>query len=182
MRVAVLAIVLAWTSLARAQPAEPALAPPGLTQLTRPLTPPVPYLLRPGAYHGQMLALDAVTAGLLASAAVVDDKEFRERTLLAGVATYALGGTIVHLAQEHKGRAFVSLALRVSLPAVGFWIGDLDKRGGKEAIGTVIGMLTAIGIDDFYLARGERPKAEPAWTPTASATRGGVSLGVGASF
>lgn len=184
MRVALLVAVLAWTSLAHAQRAsEPELAPPGLSPVTRHVTRPVPFHHWPGAYHGRILAFDGLALLMFAGTAASDNESFIGIGLSATVATYALGGPIVHLGKGHPGRAFLSLTMRVGLPLVGYRLGESSGEDGNAALGVVLGLLTAMAVDDIVLARGERPhKPEPTWTPTARTTQGGVEIGVAAFF
>ncbi len=171
MRIALVAVVVVWSSLAYAQPIEePLLSPPGLTPLTQPAQQRVPFLKRPGAYHDRMLAIDGMAFGILLSAIAVREESYLNFAIPATLLTYGLGGPIAHIGQGHGTRALASLAMRVSLPAIGFWLGDHSNDGGTEVLGVVLGLMTAMAIDDFYLGRGERPTTEPARGTDAGTT------------
>mgnify|MGYP003379932670 CR=1 FL=1 len=123
---------------------------------------------------------------------------------VVGLATYVLGGPIVHAVHGHGGKAGIDLAVRLGAPAVGMAIGAgigcatfSCGKGEFSAIGAVIlggvgagvGVLTAVVIDAAVLANepAAPAKAKPwngkaTFTPQVSALPGGGAVGVGGAF
>lgn len=106
----------------------------------------------------------------------------------AGLAVYALGGPIVHLAHDQGGRALASVALRVGLPLASAWLwGHCSSRdddcdnAGAVAIGVILGVVSAMVIDATALSHPVKT-TRPAWAPQVTATPRRVSLGVLAQF
>lgn len=112
-----------------------------------------------GGYAERMIAIDA-TADTLIVVGMVGDHEW---PIYAGLASYALGGPILHAAHDEWPRAGVSLGVRVGLPLATGAIGDaicVDDTGflrciGSAAIGAAIGMLAAQIIDPAVIVEGE---------------------------
>jgi hypothetical protein len=79
-----------------------------------------------------------------------------------GLATYALGGPIVHFAHGNVGKGFGSLALRVGLPPASAFTGAAIERSNCSsemfcgltgaALGLVVGTVSAIVLDTAVLA------------------------------
>ncbi len=103
-----------------------------------------------GGYAERMIAIDA-TADTLIVAGLVSEHDW---AIYAGLASYALGGPILHAAHDEWPRAGVSLGVRVGLPLATGALGDaicVDDTGirciGSAAIGAALGMLAAQIID-----------------------------------
>src|SRR5688572_7414027 len=118
-------------------------------------------------YGWQTLATDgaALTAILLSASADQDGGAL----VGLGLAAYALGGPIVHMAHDRAGVGVGSLGMRIGAPLVGAAIGaeaancpDRPDREmfcgmGEIALGVLIGAGTAIAIDAAVLAREPAP-------------------------
>ena len=118
------------------------------------------------------------------------------------IVPYVASGPAIHLAHGHTGRFGASLGLRFGLPGVGGAIGYLladcpPKTGGWDfcglgnvAIGTLVGMGIAAGIDaaiaftrvDPNASPEPRARPTPVIEPQLSFGPGGFNLGVGARF
>ena len=123
---------------------------------------------------------------------------------IAGLATYVLGGPIVHAVHGQGGKVGIDLAVRLGAPAVGMATGaaigcamfscskgDFAGFGAfiLGGVGAGVGALTAIVIDAAVLANEPAAPAKakpwngkPTFTPQVSALPGGGSLGVGGAF
>jgi hypothetical protein len=113
-----------------------------------------------------------------------------------GLAGYALGGPIVHIANDEPGRAAGSLILRVATPALLATVGYLsyspsDARGfwGPELNAAILGFCGAVAasvVDATVLARrnvvvDRRPKLS--WTPSLSIDpKGRPAAGISGTF
>jgi hypothetical protein len=109
---------------------------------------------------------------------------------------YSLAGPIIHGAHQQGGRAAASLALRLGLPLLSAWAwskyaqsgcapsDDDCETEGAVAIGLLLGVVTAMVIDDTVLAHAAKPRrtAGATWVPQLAATPQRVSLGVLARF
>jgi hypothetical protein len=150
-------------------------------------------------YGRYTLISDLGSLGIVASGAAFS--EHAEWFVGAGLTTYALGGPIVHLVHRQYARSAASLGVRVGLPLAGLLLGDGIQQltsGGDphpwEAwdgppspwwlLGTIGGLVGASLIDAKILAGGyyPKPRASATWAPTASASRGGLTLGVVGGF
>lgn len=96
----------------------------------------------------------------------------------AGLATYAIGAPIIHLAHGSGGKALGDLALRVGTPFGAAFVGGIafaaTAPAGTDGIaglgrimvgmayGAVAGVGIAIGIDAIVLAREDVPAAKAA--------------------
>jgi hypothetical protein len=103
-----------------------------------------------GGYAARMIAIDA-TADTLIVAGMVSEHDW---PIYAGLASYAVGGPILHAAHGEWPRAGVSLGVRVGLPLATGALGDaicIDDDGirciGSAAVGAALGMLAAQIID-----------------------------------
>ena len=141
-------------------------------------------------YRLSLLGSDAAALSLVVVGALVseDNETLGNIGLVGGVATYALGGPILHLTHEQPGRAMGSFALRVGLPGVGILLfagmaascdeGDAEGYcvlaaavfGGMIMIG---GVVTAMIVDDGFLGR--VPKAQPKKDTGASSFQAGLA-------
>ena len=123
---------------------------------------------------------------------------------IAGLATYVLGGPIVHAVHGQGGKVGIDLAVRLGAPAVGMATGaaigcamfscskgDFAGFGAMilGGVGAGVGVLTAIVIDAAVLANEPGlPAKTKSWngkatfTPQVSALPGGGSVGVGGAF
>jgi hypothetical protein len=171
--------VLLTTSFAHAAPAEP-LVPPASVDEGEPTD--------STWYGGRMLLVDALSVGLLWTAAANDVDGLAQ----LGLAGMFLGGPVVHITQGKVGRAFGSLGLRVGLPltaAVAFTYmhdrqnrndGECDCMGGVVAAfaGGMLGLGAAMLIDDIGLAWKSVPRDNPVTTEISLAPAFGVARGV----
>lgn len=197
LRAAVVAAALLAPSVAVAEP--PGMTPagtPGPPGMTPETVPAQPVDQGTPSYRGWTLGADAVAVGLMVVA--VDHED--EGLAMLSLVTYAFGAPLVHLAKKRPERALASVGLRVGLPILGAMIGEgmhkdsycnnydyyetCDEEGPSEeaALGVVVGIVAASAIDSIYLARGERPKPQPQWSPTVRSTSGGFALGVAGRF
>ena len=145
------------------------------------------------------LITDLGSLGLVTGAGVFPQRA--EWFLGAGLATYALGGPIVHCVHGQYARSAASLGVRVGMPIAGLLLGDGIQQlmsGGDphpwEAwdgppspwwlLGTIGGFVGASMIDSKILAGGYYPKSRSAvtWAPTARASRSAIALGVVGEF
>lgn len=204
MRVAAVAVVALTCQLAHANPPGteppstliapepyPVVTPPGLTPVVT-APPPAPGV---ASYRGQTLLADGIAAGLLIVALSSDDYDSAESMGKLSLGTYALGAPIIHLTKGRTGHALASVAMRIGFPIIGGLLGDKmsndyecyddfceSNNDGQIVLGIFAGAITASALDAIYLAKGDAPKREPAWTPTARASQSGFSLGVLGKF
>jgi len=176
----VVPVVLAAATLAtsvRLAAAEPAFAPPGLTQ---PAPTPPPAAER--AWYGwQILAIDALSLGALYIAST-DRADFMG---YVGVTGLAVSGPIIHAVHDRPGRAVGSLVLRPGLTIGGALAGyysvgtchDYDCLAGF-VVGGFLGGVSAEVIDSFVLAWEPRVPVTPVVTPTS----GGATVGLAGAF
>ncbi len=178
-------------ALTSAAAADPVLSPPGLTPPIAPETQPLPPDFTE-SYRSQVFGCDAIAMGLVVLAAINagnDGRSTNTASLLElGLATYLIGGPLVHLLHDRPGTAAGSLGLRVGAPILlGFAFGMLGNSGGDDSgegaaiLGALIGTITALVIDSAVLAKGDdRPTRAHL---TAMPIRGGgVSFGVASTF
>lgn len=148
-------------------------------------------------YGWQTLVTDGAAIGLVTGGIVLDEASHVSSSVLAdgviglGVASYALGGPIVHFAHRNPGRAFASLALRIGLPiilgygAIAIICGDSGEFCGLVAIpGGALGIATAITLDASVLARDQVPVNRAAFSivPTLRVDRERASIGLIGTF
>ena len=108
------------------------------------------------------------------------------------IATYALGGPILHFAHGRIGTGVADLFLRTGLPVLGGLAGyaltggatgdgDIPAWAGAAALGLVGGVIaaSAIAIGHFAKADEAPPRVAPAVTPTA---HGGMTFGLAGRF
>jgi hypothetical protein len=137
---------------------------------------------------------------VVAAASVSSDSEGDSSTgeglAYASLATYALGGPVVHIAHENYGRAAGSLGLRVGGPILGGALGCAadDSTGmfgclGGLALGVFLGTLTAVVVDSAALAYEKVPETTASHGPRLSVTanvaltrKGGALLGLTGNF
>ena len=140
-------------------------------------------------YRLSLLASDLTAISLVFLGAVVydDNEAIGNFGLAGGVATYALGGPILHVAHEQPGRALGSFALRLGLPGAGILIvaglASSCQSGGEGwcEVGAVVvggtvmlgGFVTAMIVDDGFLGRA--PKAQPKNETRASSFQAGLA-------
>lgn len=173
-------------SLAHAQLA-PAPAAPPVAQALDPLPPTE-------TYSAQIVAADV---GALLGLFVIAGSTNQAKLLLLP----PLAAPVVHGIHGHFGRAALSFALNLSLPAAGALVGfalDSQHCGGEEwfcglggfIVGGFAGIASAIVIDAAVLARlpdedsaRGRATSSHAVTPLFALNRdGGLSLGLGGRF
>lgn len=124
-------------------------------------------------YGGQTLAADGVALLLVVAGAALAGSSGSGGSAggavaILGLATYVLGGPIVHFAHRNVNGGFGSLGLRVGVPIVGGAIGCAadDNSGmfgclGGAAAGVALGILAAVIIDSAALARTtEQPQSK----------------------
>jgi hypothetical protein len=112
-------------------------------------------------YGWQNLLSDAVSVALIAQGGSTNSNALA----YVGVAGYMVGSPVIHAAHGSVTKPFVSLALRLGLPALGgLSVALLSKRQPDDegndigyalgiAGGVVVGALTAALIDDIAVAR-----------------------------
>ena len=156
---------------------------------------------KPGERYGHETALvDVVGIGVTVGAI-----KGGAPLAIVGLATYVLGGPIVHLAHGHAGKFGLDLGIRLGAPIVGMGLGMATVcagggcKGGLTGtytalaggfIGVATGVLTAIIVDAAAIARepGAPPSEAPRWNgkptvqPQVAAYPGGGSVGVGGAF
>jgi hypothetical protein len=166
MGLAVLGCVLVSSGIAHAAP------PTGSAEPTKWGGPPSSVTEEEPEYDDYRLSLlgsDAAALSLVVLGTLVydDNEPIGNFGLFGGVATYALGGPIVHFTHEQPGRALGSFALRVGLPGAGVLIiaglasscqggGDGWCEVGAVVVGGTVllgGFVTAIIVDDGFLGR-----------------------------
>ncbi|MBI2390463.1 MAG: hypothetical protein HYV09_12815 [Deltaproteobacteria bacterium] len=145
-------------------------------------------------YGWQNLAIDGAAVTLLYVAGNASGRD-NDSFGYGAVATYALGGPIIHLAHGNPGTALGSLALRVGAPVGGAMLGcaadaDSSELGclGGAVVGFLLGYGTAVAVDAAALAYEEHEaprawsKTRPLVTPTASWTGHAGSIGLQGLF
>ncbi|HEY5926812.1 MAG TPA: hypothetical protein VIV11_34230 [Kofleriaceae bacterium] len=195
MRVTLVLVLLC--QLAHASP--PGLTPVGITPEVTPVAPPPADEGLP-SYRAQTLIADGIAAGLLL-VAINEDNDNSEALAKLSLGTYLFGAPLVHLTKNRSGRALASVTMRIGFPVIGGLLGesmrpkpecdtyyddycqdDLVGPSEEMVVGVILGVLAASVVDSAYLARGEAPKPQPQWTPTAHASPGGFALGVNGTF
>jgi hypothetical protein len=193
MRFLAVAVVLLTSSIAAAQA-------PGQTlsfDLEQPPEPPpVKVSYRKDIMISDGLSLAAMTLG----PALTRDADVAS----FGLAGYALGAPIVHIAHGRAGAAAASFAMRAGLPIaggfLGYKLGPVDvvcgssdvttghshgSCGGGSVMGLLVGMVTggvaAVYLDARYLATYEK-SASPSWSAGVTRTNGGAMVGFGRAF
>jgi hypothetical protein len=123
---------------------------------------------------------------------------------IAGLATYVVGGPIVHAAHGHGGKVGLDLGIRLGAPAAGALTGALIACAGGSCgyelgalvalagggFGAGIGAITAIVIDAAVIARepAERREEVAKWDgkpivrPEVTSLPGGGAVGIGGAF
>lgn len=153
------------------------------------------------SYRKEILVAD----GLSIAAMTLGPALTRDADIAAvGLAGYALGAPIVHLAHGRGVEAAKSFALRAGLPLVGGLIGyklgpeDTACVGSQDVypadhahgcssgslIGTLVGVLGG-GVAAMYLDARYLPtytKTAPTWSASVRRTDGGAFVGVGRAF
>jgi hypothetical protein len=139
-------------------------------------------------YYGwQLLITDGAAIGLVSA-----------RQYAAGVAMFAVGSPIVHMAHGNVPQFFGSVAARVVLPVGGAAAGAaLETCTPGEwfcglqgaALGGLVGLLAAEAIDHAWLAHDEVPVDDPAptgvraaYTPTVAVNAHGAAVGLSGTF
>ena len=173
MGLLVLGCVLVSSGIAEAAP------PTGSAEPTKWTGPPSSVTTEEPEYDDYRLSLlgsDAAALSLLVVGAIVsdDNETIGNFGLVGGVATYALGGPIIHFTHEQPGRALGSFALRVGLPGAGVLIiaglasscqsgGDGWCEVGAVVVGGTVllgGFLTAMIVDDGFLGKAPKSRAK----------------------
>ncbi|HEX2660401.1 MAG TPA: hypothetical protein VHU40_19105 [Polyangia bacterium] len=156
-------------------------------------------------YTGQILMADGASVATLVAAGLIDsagsaDIFVNGLTMVGGVGLM-MGGSIVHVTHGNGGRAAASLGLRLGLTVVGAAVGagvanckpnEFLCGIGETAVGSLLGLATAITIDAAVLARlrdtDERVTTPPqkrssvALSPTLVATPTLAFAGLGGQF
>ncbi len=183
------------TTLARAQPAEPPLAPPsssspsGASFVPPPAAPEPPLLYREADYRWQMMVSDLASVALFTGGT--------RATVGLGLFSYAFGGPIIHDLNADGGRAGISFGLRIGAPLLGgLALGGLASLtsncqkddedcssgvGPAALIGVVLGAAVAVLVDDIYVARPRKVYSRGVGL-TANVDHGRTSLGLAGSF
>ncbi|HEY3495937.1 MAG TPA: hypothetical protein VGK73_14665 [Polyangiaceae bacterium] len=134
-------------------------------------------------YGWQNLTADGVALALVVGgAALAEDGSIPDAlsgTVLGlGVATYALGGPVIHFGHGNPGRGVLSLGLRTLLP-VGLGVGTVqamcsphsDFCGIVAIPAALVGIVAAVTLDAAAIARDEVPAS-----PRSSSRTLGFSL------
>lgn len=143
----------------------------------------------PRWYGNQVLLADGTALALVLAGAVAGgagNDTVGLALAYGGLATYALGGPIVHLAHDRPGAALGSLSLRVGLPAVSGLMGmAIEQQSchpgqwfcglGGMMLGGLVGMAGAVAIDAAALAYA--PRTELRVAPMVGGGRLGMSVG-----
>jgi hypothetical protein len=109
-------------------------------------------------YGWQTLLTDGGALVLLATGAQSNDPN--STILEASLATYVLGGPVVHLAHGRLAPAGTSLLLRIGLPMGGLGLGlfaggcslDACSSPGTLVAGMAVGVISAIAVDAGVLS------------------------------
>jgi hypothetical protein len=177
---------------AEAAPRPEALAPP--TAASAELAPPADAARKPGNpagepttwYGGPAIAADAAALALMTSGAMAD----AGGAFWFGMAGFALGAPINHLAHGESGRALGSFGIRalaaglaVGLPLEDILVNHCDgdvtpcrDAGTTIAIGTTL-LVAAMVLDDALLARAPEPSPRKAISLVP-----GLAIAPGAGF
>lgn len=173
-------------SVARAQ-TDPGFgtAPPGYVApaYVPPAYPPISWTPPPRRrwYGWQTLTVDGAALGLFVLAAQNGREPVVSIAVGTGLATILLGAPAVHWAHGRVGVGFLSLGLRVALPALaGYLLSGGPCLGGSEcSLDVVLGLgllATPIVIDAAVLAREPVSLAEPATVHEPVVTVAGLTL------
>lgn len=141
------------------------------------------------AWYGQpILVADVAALGLVLTglASSRSSPTAAKVLVLGGLATYGLGGPIVHLAHDNPGRALGSVGLRVGMPVVAGLIGiAVEKSSCQPAewfcgvagmtLGGLAGIAGAVAVDAAVLAWA--PRADVKVAPMLGGGRLGMQLG-----
>ncbi len=140
----------------------------------------------PRRWYGlPILATDGVAYGMFAAAAL--EEPTSGVTWPIGVASFVLGGPIVHLTRGQWGHAGLSFLMRGGLPVAGALLGAsgcVDGGGGcgQGVIGlAVVGMVAATVIDVAALSYEPVPVPVPTPTIQPAVSIGAQHAWVGAS-
>jgi hypothetical protein len=144
-------------------------------------------------YGYQNLAADGAAFALAMAAGSTENREAGNALGWLSFGTYVLASPIIHgLHGGGVGRSLASGAMRLGLPVLGAVIGgSMASCDGREgcwddlggiALGGLIGIGTAIVIDDLALSVEEHHVERPMWTPTVAPSAGGMTFGVAGTF
>ncbi len=156
--------------------------PLGETPLTSPESPKPKRIW----YGSQTLAIDGVSALLIAiGAATVDRASSGGDFLALGVMTYEFGAPIVHWAHGHVGVGFGSHGLRL-LSLVGVYGGAALVADGNLPAAVALILSLCLGppiLDGAALAYDEPKQKKASWIlPTVVPTKNGATVGLVGSF
>jgi hypothetical protein len=186
---------------ARAPP--PAVPPPAAAASQAPLEASV--------WYGQPAAiLDAAAISILGTGVFLVGRGSGGETsglagplIIGGLGGFAFGAPVLHLKNEHPGRAAASLALRLLAGYASLYLlvshdagvcngangtdhPGCDKLSFAQLAAMSVPILVAAALDDLVLARGTIPvpasKAAPGTWIAPSAGPGSLSLSVGGAF
>lgn len=148
---------------------------------------------------------DIVSGVLVLGALVVEgqNNSTGSALLATGLASYALGPPVVHLARGNPGKGAIDLAIRVTAPLTSAGLGaalgagvasglcnqnntcTLDALAYGAVGGLAIGTITTLMVDYLVLANDPaKPVVAPkvprstAWSPYATPVRSGATIGV----
>lgn len=186
---------------------------------TNRLAPPPPPTLGPIAvqrppddrvYYGLILAPFDVVAGALVVGGIIveaqgnsNDSSSGAALLVTGLATYAVGPPIVHLARGNPGKGALDLLLRTTAPVMSALLGGalgvgvasglcnqnntctIDALAYGAAGGFAIGTITSLMVDYVVLANdpagsaaAHRVARPTAWSPYATPIPSGAAIGL----
>jgi hypothetical protein len=145
-------------------------------------------------YYAQTLTVDATSIGLFVAGALSEGPNGRDSSATgalytAGVLGAAFGSPMVHLLHGHSDRAFYSWGIRSLLGGLGATVGIITASCSDQELfcgldrlgpGLMIGYGVASLIDASMLTEERRPVAS--WMPLVGPTRGGLQLGLTATW
>jgi hypothetical protein len=165
------------TAHADPRPTGEVAAPPVAPLPTAPVSEVLP------SYRWQIVVPDVVALGLAKLADQHQDASGRYAYLAwMTIATYGLGGPLVHLAHREPARAAASFGVRAALPLIALALSS-DSRGDRE-LAAGYAAVAAMVFDVVVIAPGERVRevARPKVAPQLVARPGYLGLGLGGAF
>jgi hypothetical protein len=126
-------------------------------------------------YRGYLAVADAAALGLWIGAFATENAGLG----IGGLAIYLLGGPIIHGTNGQGSRAAASAGFRLGLPVIGLFggllvggavcddsgesdFGCLSSAVGGALVGTFVGTISAMVVDDVFLGKVELPRVQPA--------------------
>ena len=178
-----LAAVLVCALLSVAASAIAHAAPPGETAPFAPIVIRAPEPARIEGYRGHLAVADLAGAATIAIGVAADSDAL---TAIGVVGAFTLAPA-AHLLAHNPEHSVLSLGLRLGMPIAGALAGAglgaaTDDATAGSLVGLAAGAAGAVVLDYAVLARRRVPARAGDWTPTATAGRGTVALGIAARF